>query len=496
MISQEIKFLLTHSGVYGLGTVVSQIVAFLLLPLYTRYLTPSDYGVMATIEVSVGIIGLVVTIGITRSLARFYYESERQAEGNKVLSTAYITYAAVACLSLPFLLWISGPLGRMLLAGEDFGSLFKISFVSLVLDGVINIGMMYLRLIKKPIIFITITVTRLLLLIALNFLFIVHFHWGVLAIFVSSLIVHILFASVMTGLILFKIRVNFSLRISLELLKYGLPMIPSSMGSTAVKQSDKYFVLYFMSVADMGIYSLALKFGNAVHNLLTIPFNMAYIPRRFEIMNRTDAKEIYSKIFTYYFFTVGYVGLALSLLIPEILRVMVTPEFYSAGKIVPLVIFSMIIFGCQYHFDFGILQSKKTKYLAYINVVCSAVQIGLNFIMIRNYGMWGAVGSSIVSLGLQTFLLYVVSDKFYRISYEFGRISAYFGVACLFYGISTQLHAGIIWGDIGIKLMLLILFPIAAIKFRIIRQEEVTKIKEIYYCHIKSRLFRPVVKTG
>src|SRR4030043_1224729 len=123
MLSKGFKFLLTHSSIYGLGTVVSQIVAFLLLPLYTRYLTPSDYGVMSTIEVSVGIIGLVVTIGITRSLARFYYESEKQAEGNKVLSTAYITYAAVGCLCLPFLLCISGPLGRMLLAGEDFGPL-------------------------------------------------------------------------------------------------------------------------------------------------------------------------------------------------------------------------------------------------------------------------------------------------------------------------------------------------------------------------------------
>ena len=493
MLSKEIKFLLTHSSIYGLGTVVSQIVAFLLLPLYTRYFTPSDYGVMSTVEVSIGIIGLVVTIGIARSLSRFYYESEKEIERNRVLSTAYVTYAVIACLSLPLLLWISNPLGKILLGSGNYGRLFTISFISLGLGGMIDIGMMYLRLIKKPTIFITITITRLLLLIAFNVFFIVHLQWGVLSIFVSSLIANILYASLLTTLILNKTKVNFSLHTSIEMLKYGLPIIPSSLGSTVVKQSDKYFVLYFMSLADMGIYSLALKFGNAVHNLLTIPFNMAYIPRRFEIMNRTDAKEIYSKIFTYYIFTVGYIGLALSLLIPEILQVMVTPEFFSAGKIVPLVVLSMVIFGCQYHFDFGILHSKKTKYLAYINVGCSAVQIGLNLVLIKSYGMWGAVWSSIISLGLQTSLFYIVSDKLYRISYEFGRIGLYMVVACLFYGISTQLHTGIILGEIGIKLLLLILFPVAAIKLKIISQEEVTKLKEIYHSHIKSRLFKPVV---
>lgn len=110
--------------------------------------------------------------------------------------------------------------------------------------------------------------------------------------------------------------------------------------------------------------------------------------------------------------------------------------------------------------------------------------------------MWGAVWSSIISLGLQTSLFYIVSDKLYRISYEFGRIGRYMVVACLFYGISTQLHTGIILGEIGIKLLLLILFPVAAIKLKIISQEEVTKLKEIYYLRIKSRLFKQLVKTG
>ena len=76
MISGEVKFLLTHSSIYGLGNVVSQLVAFVLLPLYTRYLTPKDYGVLEAVDISTGIIGIVVTMGIARALSRFYYEKE------------------------------------------------------------------------------------------------------------------------------------------------------------------------------------------------------------------------------------------------------------------------------------------------------------------------------------------------------------------------------------------------------------------------------------
>ena len=154
--------------------------------------------------------------------------------------------------------------------------------------------MLYLRLIKKPAIFISITIIRLILLISLNILFIVYYRIGVLGILYSSLIVKILFAVILTGSIFWKIKAKFSFGISWDLLKYGLPMIPSNLANSAVKQSDKYFVLYLISIGDMGIYSLALKLGNAIHSLLTIPFNMAYIPRRFEIMKRDDAKELYN----------------------------------------------------------------------------------------------------------------------------------------------------------------------------------------------------------
>jgi O-antigen/teichoic acid export membrane protein len=472
-----------------LGTVVSKLVAFILLPLYTRYLVPADYGMLETIDVSSGIIGIVVTVGIARALSRFYYEFEREGERNRVVSTTYITYAIAGGLALPFLFYASEPIARILFKSGEYGHLFKLSFASLVLGGMVDIGMMYLRLLRKPKVFVAITITRLAFLIALNVVLIVYFRMGILGILYSSLIVRAFYAVLMTGLILWKTRIRFSFNLSRQMIRYGLPMIPSSLANTAIKQADKYFVLYYISIGDMGIYSLGLRLGNAIHSLLTVPFNMTYIPRRFEIMHREDAREIYRRVFTYYVFLIGFIGLGLSMLIPEILRVMVTPEFFRAGKIVPLVVFSMLIFGFHYHFDFGILHSKKTKYLAYINLACAAIQIGLNFALIPTYGLYGAVCASIVALSTQAFLLVSVSERLYRIKYEFGRIFKYILLAVVFYGISTQIHTESLLLSIGIKTAVLILFPVAAVLLRIISSAETAKLREFYSVKIKPRLW-------
>ncbi len=479
MISKEVKFLMTHSSIYGLGAIVSRIVSFLLLPLYTRYLTPADYGVLETVEISNGVLGVVVTVGIAMALSRFYYEPDEKKGRNLVVSTTFITYVLVGLCCLPILMSICTPLSVWLFDTEEYGYYFRIGFAILLIGALLDIGMVYLRLIKKPTIFISITLSRLVILISLNILFIVHFGLGVLGILYSSLIVKSVYGLVMISYILRATGVRFSPRLSREMLKYSLPMIPSKLANTFVKQSDKYFVLHFLGTADMGIYSLALKLGNAVHNLLTIPFNLAYIPRRFEIMKQPDATNVYSRIFTYYVFFIGYVGLCISLLLPEILDIMVTDEFERAGAFVPAVVFYMIVYGCHFHFNFGILHSKKTKYLAYINLSSALLLLILNYFLIQTLGLWGGVLSLTVAMSLQAFLLYSVSNRLFPIRFQFGRVFGFFALCIAYYLTFSHLPIADRWLDFSARVLSLMLLPGILILFRIVSREEVAGMKHI-----------------
>ena len=479
---------MTHSSIYGLGTMVSRIVSFFLLPLYTRYLTPSDYGVLETVEISNGVLGVVVTVGIAMALSRFYYEPEETKERNMVVSTTFITYMVIGVCSLPILMLICTPLSVWLFETEAYGYYFRIGFTILVIGALLDIGMVYLRVIKKPVIFISITLSRLVILISLNIVFIVYFRLGVIGILYSSLIVKSIYGLLMTSYILWTTGVGFSFSLSKEMLKYALPMIPSRLANTLVKQSDKYFILHFLGTADMGIYSLALKLGNAVHNLLTIPFNLAYIPRRFEIMKQSDARDIYSRVFTYYVFFLGYVGLCISLLLPEILDIMVTEEFERAGAIVPAVVFSMILYGCHFHFNFGILYSKKTKYLAYINVLSALLMLACNFFLIQAFGLWGGVLSSIITMGIQAWLLYVVSNRLFRIRFEFGRVFGFFAVCMIYYLIFSNLPIAGRWVDFSVRASSLAVYPFFLILVRVISQDEVRGLKRLVSDRMKRRM--------
>ncbi len=490
MVKSEVFFLLKHSSIYGLGTVVAQLASFILLPLYTKFLRPSDYGVLEAITIATHVVGVVVTLSIARALSRFYYESEGQSERNRVVSTTYVTYLTVAAICAPFLYFIGGPLAGLLFESDGYSYYFKLSFGNLIAAGCLDIGLMYLRLIKKPVIFISVTLTRLSCLIALNVYFVAYREMGLVGILYSSIIVSCLYASVISAGILFQTRLIFSAKVCRDLVKYALPMVPSKFANDIVKQSDKYFVLQMLSAGDLGIYSLALKLGNSLHFLLTMPFNMAFIPRRFEIMERDNAEEVYGKIFTYYIFLVGYAGLALSVLIREILSVMVTPAFMRAGEFVPLVVFSIILLGCHSHFDFGILYSKKTKYLAYISGTSAVLQLGLNYALVRSYGILGALGASITVFACEAAMLYAVGRSFYRIDYEFQRIFQYALVAVVFYLGLRYVDAGNLWLNTGIKGVCLLLFPATLVALKIVRPKEVAILRDLYRKRVILRTSR------
>jgi O-antigen/teichoic acid export membrane protein len=455
--------------------------------MYTRFLTPNDYGVLEGVTMATHITGVVVTLSLAKALSRFYFESKEKSWKKKVIATTYVTYFSAAVACSPFLYIIGSPISCLLFGSEQYSYFFKLSFGHLVAGGFLDIGLMYLRLEKKPKIFISITITRLFCLIALNIYFVVFIKMGVVGILYSSVIVACVYALVITGWILLQTGMKISIRLSWELLKYAFPMVPSKFANDIVKQSDKYFVLQMLSAGDLGIYSLALKLGNSLHYFLTIPFNMAFIPRRFEIMKRTDAKEVYRKIFTYYIFLVGYVGLALSVLIPEVLTVMVTPAFMRAGEYVPIVVFSIILLGSHSHFDFGILYAKQTKYLAYISMTCALLQLSLNYTLVRWHGILGALEASIITLGCESAMLYAIGGRFYEIDYEFKRICGFLLAAGVFYLGLGHIEAGSLWLNSGLKGGGLILFPLVLILLRIVQPKEVEKLKELYHQKIRIR---------
>jgi O-antigen/teichoic acid export membrane protein len=213
-------------------------------------------------------------------------------------------------------------------------------------------------------------------------------------------------------------------------------------------------------------------------------------------MKQEDSKQIYSKIFTYHMLLMISIGLVISTFLPEILSIFVSSEFFDVAKYIPLVVFSMVIFSSHRHMEFGILASKKTKYLAYINVTISVVSLILNYFLISSFGIWGAIWSTVTSLSLQSLLFYYFSNKHYTIPFEFKRILVSLLLAGIFYLFSTQIGFEFIVINLSLKIVLICLFPVVLILLKIIKWHEVLGMINIFrqiLCRIfgKNKQFKP-----
>ncbi|HBA53551.1 oligosaccharide flippase family protein [Syntrophorhabdus aromaticivorans] len=496
MLRDEIKFLLVHSSIYGLGTVAAKLVSFLLLPLYTRYLTPADYGVLELLDVTMGTAALVISLGLVRAMSRFYYEKTDAHYRNTVISTSYALYAFSALLFGIILLPFSGLIAKLSLRSESYTYLVVLSMADILIAGFTDVSLVYLRLIKKSHIFTLITVTRVAILCTLNILFVAYFHLGVLGIVYSSLIVRILFSAILATSVLYRTGIKVSVLLAKNMLVFSLPLIPAGILNLIVNKSDRFFLLYNLSLSAAGIYGLANKLGNSAHLLITESFVTAFSPRRFEMGNANpeQAPLILSKVFSYYVLVMICIGLIISLFVPEILRIMVTEKFFGAGPLVPFLILNMVIFGFRYHFEFGILWAKKTKYYMYINLFNCCLNLALNYSLIPRFGVYGAIIANLASTTAYSFSLFFVSARFYRIHYEFGRLLKAFCLATAFYIFSLSIRTHSLHIDVLLKLLLIPAFIVSLPVLGVVSKQETSQLRLILTRLIPNRR-RPIARS-
>ena len=488
MIGKELKFLVKHSSIYGIGTVVSQAVGFFLLPLYTNYLTPADYGVMSLINVTVDIVGLIVTLGVVNAMSRFYFDYDDPRKQNLVVSTVYWIFVILAVFFIPLLYLLSVPFSEIIFQSKGYENHFMVAFLGLFFGALVDIGLTYLRIKAYSVKFVQISLARTIILIGLNIYFVAYIESGVIGIFYSTLITALIFSLVLSIPILVNVKTKFSYHLAKEMTIFSFPLIFSNMFRIVINQSDKYFINYFFSPFETGIYSIAQKIGQSIHSLITSPFLQIYIPRRFEIMKRDDAKTIYSSILIYFTVILGTIGLLLSMYSHEIISIMTTAEYYRTVKYIPLVVFSMIIFGLKYHFEIGIMIYKKTKYVAYINGVSALLNIILNYILIKNYTLWGALIASNISIFVTTALNYIFSQKLYNIDFKLTKVYKYGFLVVLCYFISTYLNVSNLYIAVPLKFVLAIFYIASIFAFGILDNKNLSAIKRQFFQLVRKQV--------
>ena len=482
-VAKEAKVVVRHSAIYGLANVMDRAVGFIMIPVYTRFLTPADYGTLELIYMTTTLISLVVGMGIESAVSRFYFDYKDDKSRGLVVSTATLGYGAFAAAIVALLFPFSGQMAAQILESSDQSVWFQIALITLGVNFVLPISQAFLRVRQQSTFLMVTQVARTALTLGLNVYFVVVLEMAVTGILLASLITASLFTVVLTAYTLSRTGLRMKWSLLMQMAKFGLPLIPSNIAAYIVQASDRYFVKEYASMSMTGIYSIGYKFGTLVHQFVTAPFIQIWIPRRFEYFDKEGAEQIYARIFTYFCAVSVFGGLMISLLSKEVIMIMADEAFWPGYKIVPIIVLAYVAFSFHYHFNIGILMKKATKYIAYINVANGALNLALNFILIRYYDMWGAAIATLICFLFKAALTHYFSNRMYKIVIEWRRVLTLFAAGFVVYFGGILISTGNVWYDLGLRFLAGCTYPLILYVMRMFTDSEIEKLKTI----IKTR---------
>lgn len=471
--------------------ILNRSIGFLLIPLYTHYLTPADYGTLELLDLTSYVVGMLAAMGISNSLIRFYYEYPDKEKKDQVISVSLITIVAVSLVFFVISASFSKQISNLVFRSPDYFRMFQIIFASMVFNLSNQIPMTVLRIEEKSILFITFSIIRTALILTLNIVFIVYFKMGIMGILLSGLIVT---AGMGIYLLVYQIRrikISYSFAMLKPMLKYGIPLAWSTFGMFIVNFADRFFLQRLATMNELGLYSLAYRFGFMPSIIVMGPFLFVWAPKRFDLVKEPNAKSIYSTIFTYLAFLLIYTGLGICLLIKDVIIIVADPEFYEAYKYVAVILTAYVLNGAVAYVQFGIHLAKKTRFLAYATLMTAAINIVANIVLIPVLHAWGAALATLLSYLFLLSYTFIISQRFYNVQYEYGRIMKMTILALALFAIGSAINPSSVTLSVIVKFLIAFSFPFVLYLFKFYQPEETAKLSQIVrqlYNKAKSKI--------
>ena len=450
----EILRVFKHSFVYGLTGITSTVASVLLVPIYTRVLTPEDYGVIAILRTLTSILIILLNLGMSSAIFWAYFRAEGDEEKREVVGTALLFQFLFLLVSTLVLVIGSYFFNKLIFPEGQPGYYLIVAFITIFFQAGITLPLAILRAKEQSRRYVLLTLSNLILTIGFSIWLVVFLRLGVLGVLLASLISSVLVYSGALPFIIRYAKLTISFEWLKDMLSFGLPMVPSGLSLWVLNSSDRYFLNYFRDLSEVGIYNVGYRVGMLLV-LIVSAVQLAYPPFMFSIAKRKDAKEIYKKFATYYFLLLFFIALGLAVLSREAVIILTGPKFHSAYTVIPFIAFAYVGFGLFNTFATGVSVVKKTIYSFIAVFLASAANVILNFLLIPQYGIIGAASSTVLSFTLLMIFMYNFSQRVYPIDYELGRMAKIIIVGAAIYFVGSQINLAL-WPAVVLKSILLL----------------------------------------
>ncbi len=381
--------LLKNTSIMGVGAFLSKILVFLLLPLYSSVMSTADYGVADIVAQSSNLLMPIVTLGICTAVFRF-------ACGKKSDHEAVFTVGFIILLFGMVIFTALIPLFKKVYILDEYMLLFGLY---VFMYGLHTLCGQYLRGIDKVKEFAVKGVLCTVFTLVFNILLLLVFPLGVTGYLVANIL-----ADFFTVLYMFRVGnlidafqiKKFSFGLLFEMLRYSLPLVPTTIFWWITNMSDRYVVLYMIDESASGIYAMSYKIPNII-TMLTGIFADAWQMSLIEENNQGSVSKFLTKIFESYKAVLFIAGSGIILFVKVITGILIRNDFYVAWKYTTLLVVATVCMS-MVNFISVIFHVKKKSVNSLICSTCGAsINIICNMLFIKAYGAIGAAVATVLS---------------------------------------------------------------------------------------------------
>lgn len=448
------------SGVYSIAVVVQRAMAFVLLPVYTRYLSAADYGLMELLDLTGQVASIIIGLRIGQALFYYYEASANDPRARK----RYVSTAFVGALVLGLITGASGFIGAPYLSAFVFGTrqytgLVKLFFAGFAFLLPIDVGFCYLRVTNRPKAFLQASLWRMAGSICLSILFLSVYHMGVAAVLWSSLVSAVATTIYMVWLILRHAGLGFEPKLFSHVARYSAPLCLSAAAWFVLHTGDRIFLRTAVSLTDLGIYAVAYKIGMVIA-YVQMPFSLYWSSQMFNIVRGPSGDRVYVRLCTYIGLGLTFALVLLTLAARPFVTFGLGAAFQRASIYVPWIGLAYVIRALAEYFGSVFFLQKRTVLDAASTTASAFVCLVAYALLIPAYKLWGAVLATLLGFSALFVISLWQAQRIRPFRFETRRLflivlSAACPIAC-----SVVVRPAFVWQQILQAILLALSFPI------------------------------------
>jgi O-antigen/teichoic acid export membrane protein len=424
----SIKRLTSHSAVYGISTILGRAISFLLLPLYTHYLPKADYGVVTVVLAWLGIMTIISTYGVDAAFLRYYILADKDDEKRAIFNTGFWSILLMAATIMLGGYLLASPLSIWILDSADYRYIIILMAGILFLDSMVIIPFLLLRAEERSTLFVVLKIANVIVNFVTTYWLVVKLGRGLQGVFESNLISSAFTFVTVLPVAMRHLRPSMRRAVYMDLLKFGLPYLPSTLSVYLVDVIDRFILQHLTDLGTVGLYGAGCKLGMLM-NLFVAAFRFAWHPFFLSASKEPNAKPLFARIFTLFMLVCAVCFLGASLFINELVhfhigaKTLFGEEYWKSTSVVPAVLLAYIFWGAYVNFIIGVHLEKKTGYLPFITGLGLAVKVTATYTLVPLLGMNGAaLGTTLAYLAMAV-TLHFVAQRIYYIPYEWRRFA-------------------------------------------------------------------------